>query len=63
LPFPTPELAIHKKIREMILKVLVLLPELNNTDFEPTEKRLMTTIESSFGYIVRKKILSTGRLL
>lgn len=38
LPFPMPELAMHKKVRENILKVLVLLLELNKTDFEPTEK-------------------------
>lgn len=32
LPFRMPELAMCKKIREMILKVLVLLPELNKTE-------------------------------
>lgn len=34
LPFPTPDLAMHKKIREIILKVLVLLPELNKKSSE-----------------------------
>lgn len=62
LPFPMPELAIHKKRREIILKVLVLLPELNKTDFEPTEKGWWPPLGQVLA-IERMKLLSAGRLL